>query len=303
MRTRLFAAPRPLVTALAGITLLAVSACGSSGTSTADDQPGASADAMTNGIEPDAKAQALLPADIVDSGSLRVASSLAYPPFEYTDAGQPAGLDIELANQLAAILGLDVELMTVPFEGQIAGLASDRFDVAMATFTVTPEREKEVDFIKFLTAGSVVSVREEDADAITGTEDLCGKKVGLITGSSSFGLMPDLQAVCADAGEPGIEQSTFQTQSALVMAVVNGRVDAKIDDSTTSHYVSEQAGGKVVDVGDIFATSPSGFAVNKGNTELLAALEEALASLKERGLYDELFEAWGQSKNVYPPAA
>ncbi|WP_215817389.1 ABC transporter substrate-binding protein [Pimelobacter sp. 30-1] len=290
---------RALATVASITALLTISACSNSDADAGKSKSGVD----TSDIKVDTNAQGLLPADIKGAGKLTVAAALDYPPFDYVEDGKNKGFDIDLINTLAATLGLKVDLIRVPFDGQIAGLTANRFDVAMATFTVTPEREKEVDFVKFLTTGSVISVLggTDLEKSISTTEDLCGHSVAVIAGSSSQALIPGLQKACETAGKPEIDEQAFQNQSSTVMAVINGRVDAKIDDATTSSYVSEQAGGKVVDVGEVFAPAPAGLAVGKDDPELKVALEAALQTLRDNGTYAELLDKWGQSKNAYNP--
>ena len=78
---------------------------------------------------------------VKDSGTLTIANSLSYPPFEYTDEnGKASGLDIDLAQAVADLLKVKLQIENVPFGNQIPGLASARFQVAWASFSVTKER-------------------------------------------------------------------------------------------------------------------------------------------------------------------
>lgn len=251
----------------------------------------------------DEASRALLPAEVRDAGTITVSSGLAYPPFEYvTPDGQQQGFDIDLTNALGQALGVKPQIQQIPFEGQIAGLQSNRFDVAMASFTITPERRAQVDFVQFLTAGSIVSVLKGNPTGITGTDTLCGRNVGVATGSAAQAQIDGLSAACTAAGKPAINVSVFPVQAALVQAVLNKRVDAKLDDSTTSAYVNEQTGGKLEDIGQPYDLSPVGFAVAKNNPELLKAAQAAVQYLMQNGTYDSLIQKWGQQANAVKTA-
>ncbi len=249
------------------------------------------------------EARSLLPSEIRDNGTLTVASGLNYPPFEYTTAqGVNEGMDIDLVNALGQALGLKIEIVQTPFENTIAGLTNNRYDIGMATFTITKERRQQVNFVQFLTAGSVVSVQKGTSNGIEGTSTLCGHKVGVITGSAAQTQVATLSQECAKAGEPQIDVSVFQTQSALVQGVLNGRVDAKLDDSTTSDYVNKQVGGKLMDVGDAYDAQPTGFAVARNQPELLKSAQVAMQGLIDDGVYKQIAEKWGQTKNTVSTA-
>lgn len=245
----------------------------------------------------------MLPAALRTSGTLHVASGLSYPPFEYTTtSGQNQGMDIDLITAITNALGLKLDIAKIPFEGEIAGLASNRFDIAMATFTITSARLKQVNFVQFMTAGSIVSVLKDSTNGIQGVATLCGHKVGVNTGSVEQTQIQALQADCTKAGRPDISVSVFQSQLALVQAVLNGRVDAKFDDSTTSAYISNQTGGKIVDVGTAYEPQPVGFAVAKSNTPLLKAAQAALQHIIDTGTYASILAKWGETKNAVKTA-
>jgi polar amino acid transport system substrate-binding protein len=104
-------------------------------------------------------AEIKVPDEVKSSGSLEVAMTLGYVPFNYTDsAGKPGGLDVELANEVALLIGAKLDISAIPFASQIPALVSGRIKIAWSTFSVTKERLGQVDFVEYLQAGSVATV-------------------------------------------------------------------------------------------------------------------------------------------------
>jgi polar amino acid transport system substrate-binding protein len=84
---------------------------------------------------------------LVKEGTLSVGTSAEYPPFEYIEDGEYRGFDLELAEAIADDLGLELEIGNMDFDGLCAAVASGtKYDVAFGAITITPKREKQVDF-------------------------------------------------------------------------------------------------------------------------------------------------------------
>ncbi len=82
------------------------------------------------------------------SGVLRVGTDATYPPFETvdTETGEPVGFDIDLITEIAKLNGWKTEFIITPFDGMIPGLQGEKYDVAISSITITPERSAVVDF-------------------------------------------------------------------------------------------------------------------------------------------------------------
>ncbi|MBY0415029.1 MAG: transporter substrate-binding domain-containing protein, partial [Bdellovibrionales bacterium] len=93
------------------------------------------------------------------AGKLRIAVDTTYPPmeFESTD-GKVIGLDVDLARELAKLLKVDAEFIVMPWDGILAGLQSNRYDIIMSSMNITKEREAQVDFVPYISMGQVFVV-------------------------------------------------------------------------------------------------------------------------------------------------
>lgn len=171
------------------------------------------------------------------SGMLTIASGLDYAPFEFVDAGgRPAGLDIDLANAAAKLIAVKLDIQRIPFASQIPALAAGRVKVAWATFTVKEDRLKQVDFVTFLQSGTVVMVLPDKKGSISSARDLCGLRVAVQTGSAADFTADKLSEDCQKSNYAKIEKFIYPEQKDTIQAVLTGRADARLDDSTAAGY-------------------------------------------------------------------
>jgi polar amino acid transport system substrate-binding protein len=303
MSIEIFTGRRSAGLAFAGVTLMisVLTACGSSSDSGAESADSGTSTSKTT-VNEDARAK--LPTAIRSKGVMTVANTLAYPPFEMVDENnKPTGLDVELTYALGDALGVKVKLVKTPFDTEIPSLAAGRFDMAMAPFTDTPERRKQVNFVDWLKAGLIVSVPTTNPKNVQGFDDLCGLTVGVSRGSFAATYLPDNTAKsCQAAGKTAPKVVILPDQPGLVLALTTGRVDARVDDSTTSAYFAEKSKGQVKDVGDIEGVSLEGFAIAKDQPDLLEATRLAFQHLIDDGTYGNLLTKYTQTKNAVDSA-
>jgi ABC-type amino acid transport substrate-binding protein len=114
---------------------------------------------------------------------LVLATSADYPPFEYYKNGEIVGFEIELMDIIAKKLQKTLKIKDVSFDGIIAGLQSNRYDVAISAISSTPEREKKIDFC--IPHHRSVAVMLLPANStISGIQDLSGKVLGVQMGTT-----------------------------------------------------------------------------------------------------------------------
>jgi len=219
------------------------------------------------------------------SKKLIVGTEPTFPPFEYQDeeTKEIVGFDIELIKAIAEEAGYEVEIQSLGFDGLIGALKSGSIDVIMSGMTITPEREEEVDFgTPYFDAGLMVAV-PADNTTINSVDDLDGKTVAVQIGTTGAEKAEELKAA-------GIvkEVKTFDTMDAVFLELLNGTVDAVINDKPVNEVFMAKNPGKIKMVGDILDGEQYGFAVASGETELLEKLNEGLEKVKASGKYDEL---------------
>jgi len=233
--------------------------------------------------------------DTMNEGKLLVGTEIGYPPFEqFEDDGvTPTGLDIELAKEIASILGLEVEFVNTGFDGILAGLAAGNYDVVMSALTITAERAQEVDFSDpYVESWQAIAVRT-DSDPITSMAELEGKKVAYQEGTTS----KEYISLFIDKGELTCEEAEYPKILNCFDELKLGRVDAVLCDSVVAEkYASDDP--ETFTVSWIQSSEDGeepelfGIAVKKGNSSLLTKINEALKTLEENGKLDELRDKW-----------
>lgn len=232
--------------------------------------------------------------EVAESGVLAIANTLDYAPFEYLDEnGNQAGIIVELANAVAGEVGADLEIQRTPFPSMIPGLAAGRFRVAWETFSATPERLEQVDFVMFLKAGVAASTLPENVENFPGDHPLCGKSVGVSAGSVADFLVEKLDAACAEAGLEPVDKAVFTTSTDIVQAVLSDRIEARLDDATASSFFEVESGGKLVVLPTLYEVSPLGMAIAKDDAETANMMQSALAALFEDGTYQAVLDKYG----------
>jgi polar amino acid transport system substrate-binding protein len=242
-------------------------------------------------VDVDPAAVALLPDEIAEAGKLVVGTDAAYPPNEFKDAdGNPIGWDVELVDALGAKLGLEIEYQIASFDKIIPSITGGTMDMGMSSFTDNAERQQQVDFVDYYSAGIQWAA---PAGETVDPDNACGLKVAVqATTYEHTDELPAKSQACTDAGEPAIEIIPFDTQDAAANAVVLGQADALSADSPVTLYAISQTDGKLEPAGGIFDSAPYGFPVQKGS-ELAAAVQAGMQSLIDDGTYGEILAEWG----------
>jgi polar amino acid transport system substrate-binding protein len=233
---------------------------------------------------------------VKQAGKLTIASGLDYAPMQYVDAqGHPAGMNVELAQAVAKVLGTKLDIVTIPFKSQIPALVSGRVDIGWAGYTVLPERLKQVDFVGFMKAGTVVVVLPENKGKFSKKNDICGKTVAVASGNAADGVADQLNKDCVAAGLSAVKKEIFPDQKDTIQAVLTGRVDARLDDATAAGYYEATTKGKNVIVGEAMDPAPLGLAVRKGDSATAQMLAAAFDVLIADGTYKTVLKKYGMN--------
>ncbi|MBV7484189.1 ABC transporter substrate-binding protein [Bordetella sp. BOR01] len=229
-------------------------------------------------------------AEITADGSLNVVTTASAPPhgFKNPASNQLEGIMVDVADAVAKHLKASRKLADVPFSGLIPTLTSGRADVMSAPLFITEERAKAIDFsapVYEWGEGIVVGTRNQKSYA--GFNDLQGQRVGVLIDSVQFNMIKDM---------PGTKVSTYQDYSTLLADVRAGRIDLGVIDPPSIIYQikTKNIPGVKLDTG----YQPQkkwqvGMAVQKGNRELLDAVNAALAEMKRNGELAAIGQKWG----------
>lgn len=292
------------ITTLAALALVGctnASETGGSGATTAGATGVASFDPSS--IAKDATIAAELPGSIAAKGTLTIGSDTSYKPAEYLDPkdGQtPIGYDVDLAKAIAAVLGVKADVQTANFDGILPALGS-KYDLGISSFTITPERTQAVDFVSYFKAGEAFAVKKGNPEKLT-KDTLCGKNLGVQTGTTEADEVPGISKACTDAGKAAVKVVTLAKQSDVTSNLVNGKVDAMFADSPIIADAIASTNGQLEQLGDVQASAVQGIAVKKGDTQLAGAVQQAVQKLMDDGDYQKILDAWGNESGAIAKA-
>ncbi|KRF36623.1 transporter substrate-binding domain-containing protein [Nocardioides sp. Soil805] len=219
---------------------------------------------------------------LVKDGTLTICTHLPYEPFEFTEGGEVVGFDPDVLKIAADNEGLETEVLDVAWETITTGeaLNTGQCDVGAGAMTITDEREAVMDFTDpYFEATQALMTKT--GSGIASLEDLAGKTVAVQDGTTGADYVRE------NAPED-TEIISFEDSSLMQQAVKTGKADAGVNDNGLLNYFVSQ--NPDVEVTTEFKTGESyGFSVKKGgNDDLLAAINDGIASAD----YDKVYEEW-----------
>jgi len=223
-------------------------------------------------------AQARTLAQIKSGGSIIVATEGAYAPFNYYRNDKLTGFEVDLAEAIAAKMGVKVEWKAAAFDSLLPGLRQDRWDLVMASLGVTDERAKAATFTapQYCSGGVIVA----KDPAISTPATLAGKTVAAQSGTT---YLQNLKKV------PGVKDvKAFPENMDGQSALMAGRVDAWVTDRFSAKHALEANPKAGLREGDYLFIEKIAGAVKKNNQPLANAVDKAMAELMADGTYAAL---------------
>ena len=230
-----------------------------------------------------AVAAAIAPANAAEE--IRIGVESAYPPFSWKEAdGSLKGFDIDIALALCAKMERTCTLVEQDWDGMIPGLLARKYDAIVASMSITEERKKRVDFTAKYYNSPAMFVVAEGSGLDVSPAGLAGRAVGVQRGTTHQCFMEKIY--------PDVDLRLYATQEEVFLDLAAGRLVAQFSDSLQANegFLKRDAGK-----GFAFAGGPqydlqcqgegAGIAVRKGDRELLAAFNAAIAAIREDGTY------------------
>ena len=213
----------------------------------------------------------------VEEGKLIMGTNAAFPPYEYYEGDTIVGIDAEIAQAIADELGLELVIEDMEFDGIIGAVTAGKVDMGLAGMTVTEDRLENVNFSDTYAHASQVVIVTNDSEIAT-VDDLANKTLGVQLGTTGDIYAEDIEGVTLERYNKGFE---------AVQSLLTGKIDAVIiDEQPAKAFVSQNEGIKILE--EKFTDEDYAAAIAKDNTELVEAVNKALASLKSSGKLDEI---------------
>ena len=221
--------------------------------------------------------------------TLRVGISTNAPPFAFRQGGEITGLEPALVLKLGNYLEKKVRFIEVPWDEQIDYLMQGKTDIIMSGMTITKARSALADFsLPYLRSGQILLVRMEDRQRFsTGVDSLLNTnyRIGTVAGTTS-----DFFVTTAINGA---NEVVFKSSQEAVDALIGNDIDAFIYDAPiVCYYAARHQNDKLVPILTMATEEYIGWAVRKGDAELLKKVNEFINSYKNQGTLQDEIKYW-----------
>ncbi len=225
-----------------------------------------------------------------EEGGLHIvfATDATWPPMEYVDEStkEIVGFDIDLMAAIAKEGGFSYEFKNAAWDGIFAGLAAGKYDAIMSSVTITEERKKKMDFSNpYINAGQILIVQKKTS-GVSKLTDLKGKTVAAQIGTTGSFEIEKIE---------GIKLKAYDEIGLAFEDLINGRVDGVVADTPVAAdfaLQNETYKGKLKIVGEPFTDEYYGVAVQKGNQEVLDAINRGIDKVVGTGAYERVEKKW-----------
>ena len=213
--------------------------------------------------------------------TLVMATNAEFPPYEYRDGENFAGIDVEIAQAIADDMGLDLVIEDMQFDSIVPAVQSGKADIGIAGMTVTEDKLQNIDFsIPYTTSTQVVIVTNDSP--ITSPADLEGKTIGVQLGTTGDQYSSEIADAAIERYNKGFE---------AVQALGQNKIDAVIIDREPARaFVADNEGLKILD--EDYTVEDYAIAVAKDNQELLEQVNNSLTKLKDSGKLQEIIDKY-----------
>jgi glutamate transport system substrate-binding protein len=263
---------------------IALTACSSDAGDQADDAAENTAEVNTD-VEFDAGTTM---AELNEAGSITIGTKFDQPGFGLLNpnTNTPDGFDVEIGKLIAAELGIDADDITwteTVSANRESFIQNGNVDLVVATYTINDTRKQLVDFAgPYYEAGQDIMVAADNPEGIEGPEDLAGKNVCSVEGSTP--------AENIRTNYPEAQLTLFDVYSKCADALRNGQVDAVTTDNVILTGLVEGGQGAFELVGNPFTEEPYGIGLALGDTEFRNWINDVLEEAFEDGRWAEAWD-------------
>jgi len=237
-------------------------------------------------------AQAATLEEIKKRGYMIVVTEDDFRPFEFIKDGKPTGFNNEMVAELKKYAPFEIRQEILPWTGILAGVATGKYDIAITAAIITKERTQSLDFTSPIADATHYYVKRKADGAIKSIKDLNGKTVGVQAGSALLGRLPELKAMIEKEGGKMGKVVEYTSYPEAYQDLALGRTDYVVNTIINlKTLVAEKPA--VFELGQpVSGKSYPGWAIKKGNAELLAFMNEFIAKQKANGVMPGLQKKW-----------
>ena len=216
-------------------------------------------------------------------GTLTIATSPDFPPFENLENGEVVGIEIDIIKEICKELNYELKIEQIDFDSVIPGVQEGKYDCGVSGITVNEDRKKNVLFSEvYYVAAQAIVVKE--GSGINSKADLDGKKISVQEGTTA-------EDFCS---EEGYDIMGFKANPDAKNALLTDKVQAWVVDDLTAKQMVTEGDGLVI-LTEKMTEEPYAFAFNFEDEELVEKIDEILVKLIENGTVKSIFEKYGET--------
>ena len=218
------------------------------------------------------------------------------PGYEALNPQNPSeyiGFDVDLAKELGACLGFQLQYKPVAFPALLPTLQSGQADIVISDIYATKERARAADFITYSKVFDGVLVAKGNPKHLTGINtSMCGATAAENTGFVEVPLVQNLAAPCKAAGKAPPMLQLYTNNADCIQAILAGRADTYVNDVNTVDQAVKAYPDKLSKAAAVTLPYSIGIAVPKDKPELRDAIMAALSALQKGGIETTLLKKW-----------
>ena len=221
---------------------------------------------------------------IQGQGELTFALTGQYPPFNFVDSnGELTGFDVEVGKEIGKRLSVTGKPVATAWDGIIAGLLADKYDLIIGSMAITAARLKSIDFSEpYYRSGAQLFSKK--GASYSNISEFDGKKIGVTLGTTYEKWLRK--------NAPKVDVKTYKGVPDMMLEVMNGRIDGFLTDKIVGLIAIKNKKMPIQLVGDVVYPELIGIAIQKGNPALVKAINGALMNMKKDGTYKSISMKW-----------
>ena len=230
----------------------------------------------------------------ITPGVLKVGSQQAYIPGEFFEEGgdKVQGFSVDFIDEIGKRLNLRVEWQQVDYSAIITGLQSNQFDMGSGGMSPNPDRLAQVDMVGYFQSGATYVLRKADAGKYANSQDLCGKTIGMLEGSTT--LEKAVKKENEKCGANPIQVQPYTSTPLGLQGLLSKRIDAYTPDVAQSQFIVKESPNEFVTIGDyVLVDYLINYTFTKQNTALRDTVYNTLQEMMTDGTYDTILTKWG----------
>lgn len=231
--------------------------------------------------------------DIEKKGVIRVGVDISAPPYGMVDANaKQTGFDIDSAKSLAEYLGVKLEVVPVTGPTRVQYLLTKRVDIVMASFSITPERKKVIDFSKPYGVVPVVlgGPKQEKLESLS---DLAGKNIAVTRGTTS-----DRALTSGVAKVPNVTITRYDDDATTNTAVVTGQQNYIVGATSVLSEIKKSKADRDVVYKFTVVSFPMGVGLRKNEPELLEKINQWVTENLNNGQLNTYYQKYFEGQSL-----